>query len=460
MAAATPGVAADGARGVRPAVDVRRGPRPRLSRPARAGLLLLVAVVVTQAATAAVLPATSRVLGLADWQAGAVTSCSAAVVVLTSAAWGRRAGRRGTAGVLLAGAVTGLLGTLGVAVVLAWSSTRADAGPGALGPGPGWVALLVTRGLVFGSAVAAVGPAVQVLLVAEAPTVADRVGRIARAGAARGVATMLGAGLAATLAATATVLPVLAAAIVLVVASVLLLLATRRRAAGPAGPTGPTGSGTAVTELLLDGAEPLRPSDLPPASSPSPGAGVLRTVRRPGVRAAVAASAAVFLALALVQGSVGFLVQDRYDLPPGRAAALTGALLVVAGLGSVLAQGVVVPRTGWAPWRLVRVGAGLAVVSMAAYALPVPVPVLVGVALVLGAGVGCAAAGCTSAASLAVGAEEQGGVAGLVNAVNALTFMVGPVLAATLYGLHGALPAVLALAASLGAVVTPAGVRR
>jgi hypothetical protein len=168
----------------------------------------------------------------------------------------------------------------------------------------------------------------------------------------------------------------------------------------------------------------------------------------------------VFLAMALVQGSVGFLVQDRYGLAAGRATALTGALLLVAGLGSLVAQGLLVPRLGWAPWRLVRAGATVLVAAVAVYALPVPAPVLVAVALVFGAGVGAAAAGCTSAASVAVGSGSQGDVAGLVNAVNALTFVVGPAVAAAGYGWHPAVPAVLALAGGSVALLTRAQVRR
>jgi MFS family permease len=175
----------------------------------------------------------------------------------------------------------------------------------------------------------------------------------------------------------------------------------------------------------------------------------------PGVRAAVLSSAAVFLALSLVQSTVGFLVQDRYGLAAERATALTGTLLLMAGLGSVVSQGVLVPRLRWAPRRLVVAGGGVLVASVAVYALPVPAPVLAAVALAFGAGGGAAAAGCTSAAAAAVGPDAQGDVAGAVNAVNALTFVLGPLLGTTAYGLHPALPAAGALA--VGAVLLVPG---
>jgi MFS family permease len=413
-----------------------------------AGLAALLAVATAQSATAAVLPATSRTLGLADWQAGVVTSASAAVVVLTSAAWGRRADLRGPRRVIVAGGLAGVLGTLGVAAVLAVATTAPQT--------PAWVALLVARGLVFGIAVAAVGPAVQALLVAGAGE-RERVAWIARGGAARGLGTMVGAGLAAALAAVADALPVLVAAAVLAAAVGGVAVLAPRGGAWYGSPDAPVADAAAPDPAAPDPAapDPAAPDTAVPAAPRA-----RATVLLPGVGAAVVASAGAFLAMALVQGSVGFLVQDRYGLAAGRATAVTGALLLVAGLGSVLAQGVLVPRLGWAPWRLVHTGAAVVVVAVALYALPVAVPVLLAIALVFGAGVGAAAAGCTSAAASAVGPEAQGDVAGVVNAVNAFTFVIGPALSTAAYGLDPALPAAGALVAGLVALFARPRARR
>ena len=389
---------------------------------AAVALAALGAVGVAQVATAAVLPALTRQLGLADWQAGAVTSLSGAVVVATSPWWGRRADRRGARPVLLAAVLAGGLGAGAVAAVLAAADLPA---------GLAWVLLLLARGLGIGAAVAAAGPATQVVLVARSRTQAERVGWIARAGAVRGLATALGAGLAAALAGLGTVVPVLAAVLVLAGAGAAVLASARGTRRGTPAP----------------GAD---------ADAGAPRGHRLGALAVPGVRVAVTASVAVFLALALVQGSVGFLVQDRYGLGPEPATALTGTLLLAAGLGSVLAQGVLVPRLRWAPWRLVRVGAAVALAVLVAYLAPAPAPVLVGVAAVFGAAVGAAAAGCTSAASVAVGAAGQGDVAGVVNAGNALTFVLGPLLATAAYGLRPELPAVLAVAAAAVALAAAA----
>lgn len=422
-----------------PSVDVRGGVVARTHRraAAAAALLVLGAAVAAQVATAAVLPALTREVGLADWQAGAVTSSSAAVVVLSSAWWGRRADRGGPRAVLLVAVGAGVLGTAGVAAVV--SATQA------LPPAGAWVALLVARGVVFGTAVAAAGPATQVVLVAGSRTGDERVAWIARAGAVRGVATTVGAGFAAGLGALGPAVPVLAAVVLLAAAGAAVVLV---RGAVPAPAPGPAAADAGdAGDAEGAGGAAGRGDRVTPEPAPL-------TVG--GVRAALAASAAVFLALSLVQGSVGFLVQDRYAPGAGRATALTGALLLAAGLGSVLAQGVLVPRLRWRPWRLVRAGGVGAVVALVVYLVPVPVPVLLVVAAGFGTALGAAAAGCTAAASVAVGPGSQGDVAGLVNAANAGTFVVGPLLAAAAYGVHPALPGATALVAALVVLVAAA----
>ncbi|MBW0254015.1 MFS transporter [Cellulomonas sp. PS-H5] len=433
---------------VGPVVGGRRGG-------AVVALLALGAVGVAQVATAAVLPALTRQLGLADWQAGAVTSLSAAVVVLSSPWWGRRADRRGPRPVLLAAVLAGALGAGVVAAVLAAGPAHA---------GWAWALLLLARGLGIGAAVAAAGPATQVVLVARSRTQAERVGWIARAGAVRGLATAVGAGLAAALAGLGTAAPVLAT-VVLLAGAVVVVIAAGGRLGGEGAAVGgsvvddPVGVDPAAGGPAVDApADPV--PDRPRADrldTDRSRADLLGGLAVPGVRAAVVASVAVFLALALVQGSVGFLVQDRYGLGPARATALTGGLLLAAGVGSMLTQGVLVPRLRWAPWRLVRVGSALALGALVVYLAPVPAPVLVGVAALFGAAVGGAAAGCTSAASVAVGPGSQGDVAGLVNAGNAATFVLGPLLATSAYGLRPEAPAVLAVLA--GAVALAAAVR-
>ena len=68
-------------------------------------------------------------------------------------------------------------------------------------------------------------------------------------------------------------------------------------------------------------------------------------------------------------------------------------------------------------------------------ALPLPhVAYLAIAAALLGTGVGIFSPGYTAGASLAVSGPEQGGIAGLLNATNATTWILAPVTATSIYG--------------------------
>jgi MFS family permease len=148
----------------------------------------------------------------------------------------------------------------------------------------------------------------------------------------------------------------------------------------------------------------------------------------------------MFTALGFIQVITGFVVQDRLGLTSEQTGLVTGGALLTAGIGMVLAQAVIVPRSGWAPPRLLRVGSAVAV---AGFALFVPsigaVPLFVGV-LLIGLGLGIAMPGYAAGPSLLMTREEQGGLAGLIGATNGLTFVVAPTLGTVLYGLWAPLP--------------------
>lgn len=63
----------------------------------------------------------------------------------------------------------------------------------------------------------------------------------------------------------------------------------------------------------------------------------------------------------------------------------------------------------------------------------------------IGVSSGLASPGFSAGASLSVTDEEQGGVAGIINATGAITWIFAPVSATALYGWHPLVPFVLAL---------------
>ena len=174
--------------------------------------------------------------------------------------------------------------------------------------------------------------------------------------------------------------------------------------------------------------------------------------------------AGMYLALGVIQVIVGFLVQDRLDVADDRAGLLTGLALLVAGAGVVVSQAVIVPRSGWGPGTLLRVGASTAAVGFLLLVPAVPSAPLTAVLLYTGVGVvalgmGTATPGFTAGASLQVTQAEQGGVAGLVTAAIGLTMVLAPTTGTLLYELGGSVPvitgAVVTALVAVGASVSP-----
>src|SRR5690606_11324540 len=148
---------------------------------------------------------------------------------------------------------------------------------------------------------------------------ADRVRGMSMIGAAQGLALAVGPALGGLLSLSGLLAPVYAAPVVLAVIAVLLWRGLprppRRRAREASARVSPFDS--RMWPFLLTGF-------------------------------------GLYLALAIVLMTVGFLVQDRLHLSAERTGPVT-SLVVLAGAGTIiLVQALAVPRLGWPPVRLVR----------------------------------------------------------------------------------------------------------
>jgi DHA1 family tetracycline resistance protein-like MFS transporter len=151
----------------------------------------------------------------------------------------------------------------------------------------------------------------------------------------------------------------------------------------------------------------------------------------------------LYLALAIVLMTAGFLVQDRLGLAAADTSRVT-SLVMLAGAGLImLVQVVAVPRLGWTPLRLVRVGAVVMTAGMVVVAAGSSALLLGAGVAVLGAGMGFATPGFMSAPTLLTTRDEQGAVAGLMGSGSALAFMGGPLLGTGLYEISPAVPYVV-----------------
>ncbi|WHT21549.1 MFS transporter [Crossiella sp. CA-258035] len=348
---------------------------------------------------APVLPPLARDLGLSEVQLGLVFSVAATMVVLASGFWGRQSESRGRKPVLLACMAAATAGLLIFAVIAQLGLAKA------LPVTAVFVLVLVFRSLFFGFAWAGVPVAAQSYVADVTEGERERVQGIAKTGAAQGLSLVLGPALGGLLAFGGLLVPMYAAPVIIAVFAVLVWLRLPRE---------------------------QRHADRPEPPKLSPFDNRLWPFLLTGF--------GLYLSLGVMQITVGFLLQDQLQLSSQDTATLAGAAMLCAGLPFLLTQAAAVPRLGWSPARLMRSGIPLAALGFLGVAVSSGLTlILLGLAVV-GLGLGLAMPGCTAAPTLLVSRAEQSGVAGLVGATNALTFVVGPLIGATLYRLGPSLP--------------------
>jgi MFS family permease len=359
-----------------------------------------------------VLPPLARELGFSELALGTVWAVGGAGVVLASPFWGRRTATWGHRRVLLTSLVGALVALLAFAVVARIGLSGALAVPLL------FALVLLTRGIVFGLAWAAT-PVTAQSYVADATTGrAERVRGMSMIGAAQGLALAVGPALGGVLSLGGLLVPAFAAPVVLAVITVVVWIGLP--APPEHGPPGPT-----VRVSALD----------------------------PRFRPFLTVGFGLYLALAVVLMIVGFVVQDRLHVGSHETGAVTSLALLAAAGTLVVVQAAAVPRLGWSPSRLMRVGTAMMLLGMVAVTLAPTLLLLSAGMAVLGAGMGFATPGFMAAPTLLATRDEQGAVAGLVSASSALAFMIGPLVGTGLYGLAPIAPFVLGTVLLAGLLV-------
>ena len=390
----------------------------------------------------------SRALNLPEWIVGAAVSLAAAAVTALSQFWGRRSiawGRRRV--ILLALFLALTAGTLFSAAV--WA--RAAGSIGALVAAG---AIMAARGPFFGAAVAAIPPTGQALVAEVTPDEASRVRGTSAFSGAINLSVMVGSLVSSALGAWWIFGPVHATPIFVLIALAIALIWLPRDGA----PTGPrrrlpllSGADSEQEEATpASSTEPTEPTATTVADNASAGTTdgdlpprVRWTDRR--IAPWIASVFGIYFANGVVQITMGFLVQDRGGLDPAPAVSVTALMLLANAAGAMLMQLIVVPRLGWSPRTLLRTGMTLALVALACLTIAPSLWALAASTFAMGVASGMASPGYSAGASLAVSAREQGGIAGVINATGAITWIVAPVSATALYGWMPLSPFALAL---------------
>lgn len=357
-----------------------------------------------------VLGPAAREIGLAEWQVGAVIATSALVVMLVSPLWGRVSDRWGRKRVI----ITGLLG---YGIMTGLFAAVLDAGlAGWIGPVAVFDLLIATR-MLYALGTTGIQPSA-VALMADLTTAKDRSAGVALVGAAFGIGTVLGPALAATLVGFDILTPLFAAA----TAASLVALAAVWGLADP-------------------------PRAVPDAAHLSPPGGLPKSLSL-----ALLLTFLTYVAVATIQQTAAFYIQDFTSTGPAEAARLSGIAFVMLALTMLLVQGGMVQLYKPSPGLMIAVGLPTAAAGLSLYLAAPGFGWIIAAFAVLGTGFGLVQPGIAALVSIATGADDQGRAAGYVQAAMAGGFVVGPLVGTALYGASPAAPlwfAMSSLAAGL-----------
>lgn len=415
-------------------------------RPPDRRFVLLFTVMLTIAAgnTAlqSVLPALGRQLAVADSAVAAAFSVSALLWVIAAPFWAARSDRHGRRTMIL-------LGLTGYVVSLSACGLFLVAGIN------GWIAggtafgLFIVGRLIYGAFGAAAPPSVQAL-VANETSPEERTRALTLLASAFGLGTILGpavapylilgsvGGVRIALAGPAFVAAMVGAGMWITVRAML--------PDDRASPGTPHGAAAAYPSI---GGEPTGASVRAATASHAEAVGWLD----PRIRGWMIAGVVSGHAQVMASQVVGFLVIDRLHLAPAAALEPTAIVLMMGAGATLLAQWGIIPLLDLTPrtlmlWGLGIAGAGCALTGLGGtlYAI--------GTAYALASlGFGFTRPGYTAGASLAVGPDAQGTVAGKVTSVNGASFVLGPSIGVALYGAGRSWPYLAAGAACAALLV-------
>ncbi|OQW76370.1 MAG: MFS transporter [Proteobacteria bacterium ST_bin14] len=395
--------------------------------------LVMLTIAAGNTALQSILPALGRSLKVADSGVAAAFSVSALLWVIAAPYWAKRSDRHGRRAMIL-------LGMVGFAVSLGLCGLFLMAGINGWISGTAAFLLFIGGRLIYGTFGSAAPPAVQAL-VAGRTTRDERTKALTLLGSAFGLGTILG--------------PAIAPYLILGwIGHVHIGLA------GPAFIFSAFGVAmvVAIYRVLPDDRD--QPIDhvaavnaYPSIAGQSSGASITVATSRdtehvafgdPRIRNWMIAGLVMGHAQAMTGQAIGFLVIDRLGLAPVDALQPTGLVLIMGAGAALLAQWGIIPLLNLNPRRLILIGLVTAAVGTVLTGMATS---LYGIAVsfaLASLGFGFTRPGFTAGASLAVGPEGQGSVAGKVTSVNGAAFVLGPSIGVGLYEVYKPLPYLIA----------------
>ncbi|WP_174285634.1 MFS transporter [Sphingomonas bacterium] len=399
--------------------------------------LVMLTIAAGNTALQSVLPALGRSLGVKDSAVAAAFSVSALLWVVAAPFWADRSDHHGKRAMIL-------LGVGGFSVSLTLCGLFLAAGINHWIGGTLAFVLFIGGRLIYGTFGSAAPPAVQAIVAGET-TRDERTKALTLLASAFGLGTILGPALAPYLLLGKigfVTVGLAGPAFVFALFGVGVWVTVRRMLPDDhASRTSPTYGATSAYPSI--GGAPTGAS-VTAATAP---VGEQVAYTDPRIRAWMIAGLVMGHAQAMTSQAIGFLVIDRLHVAPDKALEPTGIVLMMGAGAALLAQWGVIPRLNLAPRALVLVGLILAAAGTALTGLGTSLYTIATAYALASLGFGFTRPGFTAGASLAVGADAQGSVAGKVTSVNGASFVLGPSIGVGLYELQHSLPYLAAGAA-------------
>ena len=347
----------------------------------------------------AVLAPLGREVGFTEFEISAIIAASSLAVFLTSPRWGRASDRYGRKKILLVGLFGYVGGTLLFASAFHFTLV------GVLTPVVGYYMLIITR-VLHASLMSAMMPSASAYM-ADITDIRGRTKGMGAVGAATNLGNIIGPAVGGFLA-------------------VVTLLTPLWFAAGLA----------FITAIFVVFFLPESPRKLTPASTPS--ARLKYTDRR--ILPYISVGVLMFMGMALVQQTLAFRFQDVLSLSAVETAQTFGLAMGLSALMSLASQLFLMQRFELSPFKWLCIALPIMTIAFAFMAMADDKATLMTSMLLQGAGMGIAGPAFMAGASLAVGAEEQGAVAGVAGSCGPLGFTIGPLAGGFLYQINPAAP--------------------
>ena len=414
---------------------------PRIDRRFAMMFLVMLTIAAGNTALQSVLPALGRSLGVADSAVAAAFSVSALLWVIAAPFWANRSDRHGRRAMIL-------LGVGGFSVSLSLCGLFLMAGINHWIGGTAAFLCFIGGRLIYGTFGAAAPPAVQALVAGET-TRDERTKALTLLASAFGLGTILGPAIAPYLilgSIGGVEVGLAGPAFLFAVFGVAVWITVRRMLPDDRPQRG------VVALHETHGASSAYPSIGGAPTGASVAAATESHVEQvgytdPRIRAWMIAGLVMGHAQAMTGQAIGFLVIDRLHLAPALALEPTGIVLMMGAGAALLAQWGIIPRLNLTPRQLVLTGLVLAAVGTALTGIATSLYTIATAYALASLGFGFTRPGFTAGASLAVGANAQGSVAGKVTSINGASFVLGPSIGVGLYEAQHSLPYLIAGAA-------------